>query len=312
MVDALGDTGHSVFLTPPEYQASQTVTERQRRRHRRPAVHRQRPVHRDQGPARFARARAAASRPATRSPPSTASPSTGLTFDVFASKIRGTAGTKVTITVVRPGVGGADRHHHDPGRRLGAARRLGHGPGHPRRRHRPRRVLAAAPATSWPRGQVGHERRRDRASSSTCAATRAATPAEAVDVASQFISTGTVYITQDASGNSEQQPGQHEGHPHEPAAGRSRGPQLGQRVRDRGRAPSRTTAAPRSSASPRSAPGTVLQAFKLSDGSAILLGTAVLAHAQRAQDLRQGHHARPASGPCGRGRSRSIPRRSRR
>jgi carboxyl-terminal processing protease len=271
MVESLGDTGHSVFLTPSEYAASQSQLSGN-------VAGIGVLLSNDNG--QFTVSRVLPDSPASSAGVKAGDQITavdgasvaGLTFDEFAAKIRGTVGTKVTITVVRPGVA-------EPLQLTMA------------------RAVVSVPLVSW--GMVPGTHVADialvefstGASDQLAAAITSAEAAgatslvldlrgnpggyanEAVDVASQFISTGTVYITQDASGhqtsNDVDTSVEHTSLPlvvlvdHNSA---SASEIVAGALQDskRGKIVGQSTFGT----------GTVLQTFKLPDGSAILLGTA--------------------------------------
>jgi carboxyl-terminal processing protease len=271
MVEALGDTGHSVFLTPEEYQASQSELSGN-------IAGVGILIGTDNG--MFTVTRVLPSTPAAEAGVKAGDQITqvdgesvaGLSFDVFASKIRGQAGTKVTITVVRPGVA-------DP---IDITMT---------------RAVISVPLVSW--GMVPGTSVADiglfefslGASDQLASAIQSATDAgatgivldlrgnpggyatEAVDVASQFISTGTVYYTEDANGhrtsNDVNTSVPHTSLPlvvlvdHDSA---SAAEIVAGALQDskRGTIVGESTFGT----------GTVLEAFKLKDGSAILLGVA--------------------------------------
>ena len=271
MVDALGDTGHSVFLTPEEYQASQSELSGN-------VAGIGVLLGTDNG--QFTVTKVLSGSPAESAGVKAGdeivkvdgASVAGWSLDLFSSRIRGQAGTKVTITVVRPGV--ADTIDITI-----------------------TRAIVAVPLVSW--GMIPSTHVADialfefsqGASDQLAAAIQSATDAgatglvldlrgnpggyaaEAVDVASQFIATGTVYYTEDASGNKTSNDVntsvQHTSLPlvalvdHDSA---SAAEIVSGALQDSHRATlvGETTFGT----------GTVLEAFKLSDGSAILLGTA--------------------------------------
>ncbi len=271
MVDSLGDTGHSVFLTPSEYNASQTQLSGS-------VAGIGVLLATDNG--QFTVTRVLPDSPASTAGVKAGDQITavdgvsvsGLTFDVFASKIRGKEGTKVAITVVRPGVATPIQITLT-------------------------RAKVSVPLVSW--GMIPGTHVADialvefssGASDQLAAAIKSATDAhataivfdlrgnpggyaaEAVDVASQFISTGTVYITQDSKGTKTSNPvNTSVTHTNLPMAV----------LVDHNSASASEIVAGALQDSKRAkivgestfGTGTVLQAFKLPDGSAILLGTA--------------------------------------
>lgn len=271
MVDALGDTGHSTFLTPEEYAASQSQLS---------GSVAGIGVLLGTDNSQFTVTRVLDGSPAEQAGVKVGDQITavngqdvsGLTLDQFTAEVRGQAGTQVTITVVRPGVAQPIDITMT-------------------------RAVVTVPLVSWGMipgtsvADIGLVEFSQGASDQLAAAIKSATDAgatgivldlrgnpggyasEAVYVASQFISTGTVYITQDASGNRTSNDVntsvQHTSLPlvvlvdHDTA---SAAEIVAGALQDskRGTIVGESTYGT----------GTVLQAFQLSDGSAILLGTA--------------------------------------
>jgi carboxyl-terminal processing protease len=271
MIDALGDTGHSTFLTPEEYQASQSelsgniagigVL-----------------LSTDNG--QFVVTKVLSGTPAQAAGVEAGdqitavdgAPVSGLSFDVFASKIRGKAGTQVTLTVVRAGVA-------DP---IDITIT---------------REVIAVPLVSWgivPGSHVADialfefsTGAADQVQSAITSATSAGATSivldlrgnpggyadEATNVASEFLSSGNVYLTEDAAGNRTNIPvNASMSHTNLPMvvlvdhSSASAAEIVAGALQDNKRA----TIVGESTYGT----GTVLQQFKLSDGSAILLGTA--------------------------------------
>jgi carboxyl-terminal processing protease len=271
MVDSLGDTGHSVFLTPSEYSASQSELSGN-------VAGIGVLLSTDNG--QFTVTKVLPDSPALAAGVKAGDQITavdgvsvsGLSFDVFASKIRGKAGTKLTITVARPGVAEPLQISMT-------------------------RAVVSVPLVTW--GMIPGTHVADialvefsnGASDQLAAAITSATDSgataivfdlrgnpggyasEAVDVASEFISSGTVYITQDSSGhNTSNEVNTSVEHTSLPMVvlvdhnSASASEIVAGALQDSKRA----TVVGQSTFGT----GTVLQPFKLPDGSAILLGTA--------------------------------------
>lgn len=271
MVEALGDTGHSVFLTPSEYAATQSELSGN-------VAGIGVLLSTDNGQFDITKvlpgspAASAGVKPGDQVTAVDGVSVAGLSFDEFAAKIRGTSGTKVTITVVRPGVAAPLQITMT-------------------------RAVVSVPLVSW--GMVPGTHVADiallefsnGASDQLATAIQSATASgatgivldlrgnpggyatEAVNVASQFISTGTVYITENSSGqrtsNDVNTSVAHTSLPlvvlvdHNSASASeivAGALQDSKRAKIVGESTFGT--------------GTVLQTFKLPDGSAILLGTA--------------------------------------
>ena len=176
MTEAVGDEGHTSFLTADEAKAADQSLSGHVRRHRRPDQHRDR-GRRAPSSARSSPTRRPRSRDLKRGDRIISVDgwkTEGHTVEEVVSRVRGPEGEPVTLTIGRDGTARLRRHDHPPPVRP-AARDLVDGPG-PRRRDDP----AGAVRDGRDEGGRGRDQRTprrpaQRRSSSTCAATPAAT-----------------------------------------------------------------------------------------------------------------------------------------
>ena len=208
MTQAVGDTGHTDFMTPEERAARDDALSgsyvgigvRIDARRRRPARDRRRlqgqpgREGRPQGRRRHRRGRRPGDR---RARPSTRSPAGSAARPAPRSSSRsGPAATAPSASVTI-----------DPRRRADRAGHVDAGPGHEDGAHPPRAVLERAPPTTWSR----RSRTLTTAGADRIVLDLRGNPGgyvnEAVGVASQFLSSGVVYIERNAAGRRDEPPG---------------------------------------------------------------------------------------------------------